>query len=206
MILSTSALNGEFNKTSIKTMINMRPYMDRKPTIENGAVLSKISLHPEGITINSTVQDLMNATRKAFNDCLKRGVHFGYLKHYEDKPDLDNIIPGAFMILTNIGQFRLGGPFDDVFIDVNGLGGTKMMVTSSCHFAVIDKEKNRNEATTGFTYCGYEMSKREATMMVKSIHFGLENINLNKTIAEALEMIKDFQNNFRKYEFPKFLH
>ena len=49
-----------------------------------------------------------------FNKSFGQGKHFGYLKKYEDKPDLKKVIPGTFLVLTNVGQFRLGGPFDDV--------------------------------------------------------------------------------------------
>ena len=202
MMLTASALNGSFSKFGVKTMINMRPYMNRKATFENGAVLSKITLEPKNVTPDTTVQELMNKYRAEFNDCLKKGVHYGYLKHYEDKPDLENVIPGTFMILTNVGQLRLGGPFDDVFIDVHCHPVEQFVASSNMHFAVIDE--NKNDAISSYSYSPFKMSEREATMMLKSIHYGLENIDLDKTLAEALEMVKEYQKNFIKYEYPKY--
>lgn len=138
-----------------------------------------------------------------FNKSLSQGKHFGYLKKYEDKPNLKKVIPGTFFVLTNVGQFRLGGPFDDVNLSSSGDASRFLSAISILHFAKINDKKN--EAHSRLSYQSSCMSKREADLILNSIHYGLENIGLDKSIAEAIEMIKDFQKNFIKTKYDNYL-
>ena len=186
-------------------MINMRKYMKKAADFSNGAVLSKITLSARGATKDTTIRDLMKMYRSDFNRSLRDGEHFGYLKHYEDKPDMNNCINGIFSILTNVGQFKLDGPFDDVAISTNTIAKPSNVfpAASFLHYGIIGK--GRNEVITKISYEPSVMTRREADLFVNSIRYGLENIDLDKTIAEAMDMIKDYQNNYIKTQYPKYI-
>ena len=205
MVLTTSVMNGKFKETGVKTMINMRKYMKKPADFSNGAILSKVTLSAPLATPDTTIKDFMKMYRKDFNNILKNGEHFGFLKHYEDSPDKNKMINGTFSILTNVGQFRLGGPIDDVAICTNRFSPPvpALPALSVLHYAVIGK--NRNDLYTRISYQPLAFTAREADMFVGSIRYGLENIDLNKTIKEARQMIKNYQDQFIKYQYPKYL-
>ena len=120
-----------------------------------------------------------------------------------DRPKNKRIIPGTFFILSNVGQFKLGGPFDDVHIRTSDKASDYFPSISFLHFAKIGE--NKNQLFSSFSYQPSVMTKREADLLLNSIHFGLENISLNITMAEAIDKIKDFQNDFVDNKFDGYL-
>lgn len=205
IILASSAFEGAFKAAGVKTMINMRPFIkDDKNPWENGVSLSKITVNANDATFDTTVGNLMNMFRNDFNKSLKEGKHFGYLKKYHEKPPKNKkIIPGTFFVLSNVGQFKLGGPFDDVHLRTSGGASDYFPSISFLHFAKIGE--NKNQAFSSFSYQPSKMTKREADLLLNSVHYGLENVSLNITMAEAIDKIKDFQNEFVDNKYNDYL-
>lgn len=205
IILTSSAFEGAFKAAGVKTMINMRPFIkNRRNLWENGVALSKITVNAKDATLDTTVGQLMDMLRADFNKSLKEGKHFGYLKKFQEKPPKNKrIIPGTFFVLSNVGQFVLGGPFDDVHMRTSGNASDYFPSISFLHFAKIGENENR--VFSNFSYHSSVMTKREADLLLSSIHYGLENISMNISMAEAIDKIKDFQDDFVYNKYDEYL-
>ena len=201
-VLSAAAYEGKFDKFGINTIMNLRPYLNTKDGFDKGCLFAIFDITAKNITMDTTIREIMAKTRQSYEEQLKRGVMWGWFQHLADEPDMTKAIPGVRLLLTNIGQFRLGGPFDDVFVDCTSrpqLGAPRLDLI---HFGVIGE--NRNDCISMFDFEYNTVSPREVDMFAKSIHFGLENIELDETCGKALERITEFQQKFIKEEFPKY--
>ena len=203
LILSASAYEGKFDNAGVKTVMNMRPFMKTQPTFENGCVMSNIPINAD-VTIDSTVSDLMKKTRESFNKQIQLKIHFGFHKAVDIEPNMKQQVKGIIPILSNLGQFKLGGGIDDVWVQCSYRNKGLTQYLTLVHFGIIGE--GRNETVSQFMYTPNEVSIREAELFTKSIHYGLENIKSSDTIGMALEKMEDFQQKYIKEEFPKFLH
>ena len=191
-------------ETGITTVMSMRPYLKGPATLEDGCILALLPVSGRG-TNDTTVAQFMNSTRLDFQERLKRGEHFGYIKDFTKPVDMSKAKSGVPMTVTNIGQFRLGGPIDDVAVAATVTGVPKgSPFCTFVHYAVIGE--NRNDAVNEVMYSPTVTSERETQLLLNSTIYGLENIDLNDSIGVALEKMKEFQSNFVKNEYPKYLY
>ena len=189
--------------TGITTVMNMRPYLKNGPTFEDGCILTLVPVCGRG-TNDTTIAEFMKTTRKDFEERIQRGEHFGLIKDFTKPVDMTKVINGITMTVTNIGQFRLGGPIDDVAVSATITGSPKgLPFYTFLHYAIIGE--NRNDAVSELLYGPTATSQREMQMLLDSTIYGLQNIGLNESMGAALEKMKDFQHNFIKNEYPKYL-
>ena len=203
LILSASAYEGKFDNAGVKTVMNMRPFMKTQPTFENGCVMSIVPINAD-VSLKSTVGELMKKTRENYNMHLKLKTYFGFLKGLDIEPDVNKQVPGMMLLLTNLGQFQLGGPFDDVWVQCSSTNQGLSHQLTLVQFGI--NGEGRNETVSEIMYTPNQLSLREANLFSNSIHYGLKNIKLNDTIEVALDKMTKFQQNYIKNEFPKFLH
>ena len=203
LILSASAYEGKFKEVGVKTIMNLRPYMKTNPTFENGCVMSIVPINAD-VSLKSTVGELMKKTRENYNMHLKLKTYFGFLKGLDIEPDVNKQVPGMMLLLTNLGQFQLGGPFDDVWVQCSSTNQGLSHQLTLVQFGI--NGEGRNETVSEIMYTPNQLSLREANLFSNSIHYGLKNIKLNDTIEVALDKMTKFQQNYIKNEFPKFLH
>ena len=203
LILSASAYEGKFENAGVKTVMNLRPFMKTKPTFENGCVMSNIPINAD-VTVDSTVGELMKKTRESYLQQLQLKTHFGFHKAVDIQPDLNKQVKGIIPILSNLGQFKLEGPIDDVWVQCSYRNKGLTQYLTLVHFGIVGE--GRNETVSQFMYTPNEVSLREADLFTKSVHYGLENIKLSDTIGNALEKVQEFQQKYIKEEYPKYLH
>ena len=205
LIVAASAFTGKFTTAGLKTIMNIRPLMKTKATFENGCVLSYLQLATKA-NENTTIKELMKMTRDAFNQQINDKVTFGFIKRIENPPKSSgNKIPGINFLTSNVGQFKLGGAIDDVFVQCSSKGLGRSNQVTFLHYAIQD-DKGRNDCISQIQYTLNQISQREADLLTKSVHYGLENIDLDSKIGNAIEQMKEFQDNYIKTEYPKYLY
>ena len=184
--------------------MNMRPFLKHAPTFEEGCNLTLLPVTGKA-TLDTTLADFMKSTRNNFEDRLKRGHQYGALANSLKPIDYTKIkaIPGGALSVTNVGQLKLGGPFDDVAMNVTTGAAEGSPNMTFLHYAVIDGDKN--EGIHAALYSAADTSKREADMLMSSVIYGLENIELSDSMGVAIEKMQEFQSNFIKKEYPKYL-
>ena len=205
IILAGLAFENKFDEgMGITTVMSVRPYLPRPATFEDGCAISLIPVSGKG-TLDTTIAEFMKSTREDFNERIKRGEHFGFIKDFTKPCDMSKEIPGLPLTVTNIGQFKLGGPIDDVGIAatvaVNPRGAP---FYTYLHYSVIGE--GRNDTINEVLYSPTVTSKREAQLLLDSVLYGFQNIQLTDSLGVALDKMKGFQEKFIRNEYPKYLY
>ena len=205
IILSGLAFENKFDEgMGITTVMSVRPYLDRPATFEDGCAISLIPVSGKG-SLDTTIAEFMRSTREDFNQRIQRGEHFGFIHDYTKPCDMSKEIPGLPLTVTNIGQFKLGGPIDDVgfaaTVAVNPRGAP---FYTYLHYSVVGE--GRNDTVNEVLYSPTVTSKREAQLLLDSVLYGMQNIQLNDSLGVALDKMKGFQEKFVKTQYPKYLH
>ena len=147
--------------------------------------------------------DLMKQLCHSFEEQKRNGTIFGYMKNFVVPPTSKKVIPGGTFTCSNIGQLKLGGPIDNAAIDVASMSTMAPLNLTFVQYSTNGNGKNISHFSLERSSMG--VSKREGDLITKSIIHGLQNIKLDSTCAEALEITKDFQRKFIRDEFPKYL-
>ena len=201
-ILSASAYEKKLDKCGVSTCVNLRPYLKTKDTFENTNQFSMIDIVANDVTYDTTIRELMKKTRESYQNHLQKGTIFGCQKPSNEPFDITKIIPGVRVGVSNVGQFKLGGPFDDVYIErtARNQGIPRVDII---HFSVIGE--NRNDLYSQYDFQYDTLTPREIDLLGNSLVYGLENIDLDESCGSALEKIINFQEKFIKTEYPKYL-
>ena len=200
---SCAAYEGKLDKIGINTVVDLRKYIPFKYGLERSTLFSMVDIVAEGVTTDTTIKEVMRKTRECFNQKIKDGVHFGFLKHFNDEPDMSKQIKKFRPFLSNMGIFPIGGMIDDIMIkDSNTLGPETYYGVDFGSYSV--RGLGRNDIFTFIEYSQQDLSRREAELLLKSVDFGLRNLDINLTCGQALERIKEFQQNYIKTEYPKY--
>ena len=200
---SCAAYEGKLDKIGINTVVDLRKYIPFKYGLERSTLFSMVDIVAEGVTTDTTIKEVMRKTRECFNQKIKDGVHFGFLKHFNDEPDMSKQIKKFRPFLSNMGIFPIGGMIDDIMIkDSNTLGPETYYGVDFGSYSV--RGLGRNDIFTFIEYNQQDLSRREAELLLKSVDFGLRNLDINLTCGQALERIKEFQQNYIKTEYPKY--
>ena len=201
--LSCAAFEGKLDKIGIKTVVDLRKYIPFKYGWERSTLFSMVDVIAEGVTEDTTIREVMRKTRESFNQRIKDGVHFGFLKHFNDEPDISNQNKKFRPGLSNIGIFPIGGMIDDVLIkDANEIGPEGYYGADFGSYSV--RGLGRNDIFTWLEYNQQELSRREAELLLKSVEFGLRNLDIDITCGQALKKLQEFQQNYIKNEYPKY--
>ena len=210
VIFAISAYTNDFSRQGIKTVLDMRNYLNStKNRFELGDLYSNLAITAH-VNVDSNVFDLMKQTRASYESQIKNKMQFGFLKkifHPEisSNPASAKPIPGAIVGVSNVGVFKLGGIIDDVAIDVSYDAGKSFDPFFVTQYSVLDTTNKKNRSTILGKHKLNTFSEREAALLTQSILFGLKNIDINSSCGEALDKMKDFQNKFIKEEYPKYI-
>ena len=194
LILSVSAFNNDFSSQGCSTCVNLRPFMKHSPTFCDTNNFSNLTLSSHA-TKDTTVLEMMKQIRADFNMRMKSGELFGYLKGMQMSSEAKPI-PGIGIQLSNVGRFKLGGPFVDLFLNCTMSSYVTPNNTYVTTYSI--EGPKRNDIITSTRYTSSVISDKDMQIITKSIHYGMENIPLNITCGEALERLKDYQYSLEK--------
>ena len=201
--LACAAYEGKLDKIGLNSCVDLRKYIPYKYGWEHHNVFATIDVVAEGVTMDTTIRDVMRKTREYFNQRIKDGAQFGFFKHLTDKPDLSRQIKKYRPSLSNLGIFPIGGIVDDILakdtciLDPKGYFGADFV-----SYGI--RGLGRNDIFTVFEYSQMDLSRREAGLLLNSVDFGLRNLDLDLTCGQAMERLQEFQRNYIKNEYPKF--
>ena len=201
--LSCAAYEGKLDKIGLNTCVDLRKFIPYKYGWERQNVYSSVDIVAKNVTLDTTIKEIMQKTREAYNQRIKEKAHFGYFKHLNDQPDFSKQIKKIRPSLSNLGIFPIGGPIDDILVkdtcllDPNGYFGADFV---SCRIRGCGK----NDIYTVFEYGQQDLSPREAQLLLNSVDFALRNLDLDLSCGQAIEKLQEFQQNFIKNEYPKF--
>lgn len=202
IILALSAYENTFKKQGVKTMVNMRQFLNEKQSFEECNIISHMPVVAHA-TPESTVQELMQMLKNDLHDKLEKGSQYVFFNYFK-KPFPVKKAPGIAPAFSNVGKFVVGGPIKDFYFDISQFNFELLPIHSFSSFSIVDERKGRNDIYTRFANETAFLSPREASLIHSSVRFGLENIKLNTTCAKALEMHKTFQDSFIKNQYPMF--
>ena len=203
-ILSGLAHDHKFDEgLGVTTVMNMRPFLKYKPTLREGVSLVLLPVSGKA-NLDTRISEFMKRMRNNFNESVQNGLQFGYLQDFMKPMQHVKSIPGTGFSITNVGQIRVDGPFNDFAIVSSTKSSTGFPFCTVIHYATINE--NQNEIHTGFQYEPSTISEREAKLILNSIVYGLENIKMSDSFGVALEKMEAFQSNYIRNEFPKYVY
>lgn len=196
-ILGLSAYNNKFDKAGIITCINTRQFL-KKDSIDYANNFSQIRVRAPHITVDDTVGELMKQMRNDFNERVKRGEMWAGLKAMKishlnpaqtEKPNEKDI--GCSGDLSLIGTFDPENKFKDVWVNFHMSENELKHFTGYLSFSVIRNGVNTiyGKFRTGTNY----FSEKDAEIVGNSIQYGMKTIHPQMKIAEALDILKDYQ-------------
>ena len=201
--LSCAAYEGKLDKIGLLSCVDLRKFIPFKYGWERHNVFSTIDIVAKDVTLDTTLKEVMQKTRDAYNQRIKEKAHFGYFKHLTDKPDFSKQIKKLRPSLSNLGIFDVGSPIDDVlakdtcWLDPNGFYGADFV-----SYGV--RGRDRNDIFTVFEYGQQDLSRREASLLLNSVDFSLRKLDLDLSCGQAMERLQEFQQNYINNEYPKF--
>ena len=192
LTLSSCAHNGgDISKQSCSVISDLRSYL-KEYDFSNVNHFANLAVSTN-VTKDNTIADMMKAFRADFNRRRATSELFGYLKGPSIPFDLKPP-EGVDIELSNVGRFDLSGtPYTDLWLTSH--------INSACcpnHLATITYSitgNGKNELVSLNRFASEVISVREIDVIARSMHYGLENVPLNTTVGEAVDMLQDFQHN-----------
>lgn len=209
LILATSAYNGKFDFKSCATCYNLRPYV-KNINFGNTNTFSSVNVCADADR-DTTIGELNHRLRANFNKNIKEGTQFGYLNGVAKGTESGASMPGIGIELSNVGQLKLGGPFTDAWMALTMRSYASPGIISYMTFAIENPEVGRNDIYTQMRYPPQGLSKREAELIVRSVHYGIENFDSSMKCGEAIDKLtdvqrriwKEYSENQLKFFYPK---
>lgn len=194
VILSVSAFNGKLETTGLPTCINMRQMLS-KESFSYANCFSHVYVHAD-VTKDDTVDTLMKRLRNDFNFNFNRKIQVGELKAMKLGWTTNSNLPGMVPDLSLNGTFTINGPFKDMWLGLDSVDGGRANII--CFIAFSKVKGDKNTVYGRLRHAPGDISDNESKTLLSSFHYGLENMSPNMKIAEAMDMLKDYQMSFRK--------
>ena len=187
-ILSASAMNKKINNTGIATCIDMRNYFNQINKTNSLSVCNHYSnITPcSNISPSMTVGELGKQMRKDFNDKIKKGHHYSFLKSLV--PPEAKAIPGIGLELSNIGRFQIKSPLKDLFLKSSVFDQFCDPLISHSSFSVDTGVKNTLHGM--FRFKPSAIKEETVRELASKVKFSLQNISNDMTVAESISLIQ----------------
>ena len=192
LVMSAFAFNGQTTgRFGTITCVNMRPYI-KNLSLDNADAFSQMGQTVAVPDENETVGSVCERFRANFNENKKdifRNIRaFNY--------DVKNVVSDYVGLeLSNVGTFQAKGPIKDLYA---GLSMQEMGCLSEICLLTYTLERDHSKECIGqVRYPVSRISPHDAWMMSESMKFFLQNIPLSSTVKDAVEKIRNFQQNYK---------
>lgn len=191
-IISASSLNDKITNSGIATCIDMRNYLPYE--LKRGL---SVCNHYSNITPASdlnpkmTIEEIGKRMRKDFNDKIKKGHHYTFLKSLA--PPGAKKIPGIGLELSNIGRIKIKSPLKDVFIKSSVVDANCDPLISHSSFSVDSQYSNTLHGM--FRYKSSVIGDNIVKVLSEGVKFALQNVSNQHSLEDSISLVHDYQKS-----------
>lgn len=180
-ILSGFALNNNFGRASIITVIDLRQFMKTAPTLRHLNMWSHVYECAEP-NINDNIETMYKKLRSDFNRNIATGSQFAFLKHgiLHQKTNFG-------VEVSSVGSIHIRPPVNDVLLNLyTDLNGGNKIVNDT--FSVIGNGRNDMHITSA--YSPDAISAVEIERYQKMFEYTLRNVSPKMRFREVLDELQ----------------
>lgn len=177
-ILSGFALNNNFGKACILTVVDLRQFMKTKLSLLNLNMWSHVYEYAEP-NINDEIETMYRKLRNDYNDNISKGRQFTFLKNGIEFPS-DNLAAQV----SSVGPIHIKPPIIDAFINSDfTINGSNYLINNT--YSVIGNGKNDIHILTSFPPDG--MYRKDAKRYSKMFEYCMKYISPNMRFKDVID-------------------